>query len=414
MFKGENIMFEINGKYTSAKVFTDIVDSGTIGHIQALCNQLCMEGNKVIIMADCHDGKGCVVGTTYTLSTDKVIPNVVGVDIGCGMLVVKLKEKRIDLPKFDSIVRKNVPLGMSIRENEHKYVNELKLNDLRCVGSVYLDRAYKSLGTLGGGNHFIELDKSSVTDDIYLVIHSGSRYLGKQVAEYYQDMAYKRLTRVDRKMLIDAKIKELKEQGREREIESVIKEYKGTLPIIAYDLAYCENDLFNDYLNDMDIVCEYADWNRKAMAQVILKEMHLHEVESFTTIHNYIDVKNRIVRKGSVSAQLGEKLLIPINMRDGSLICNGKGNEDYNYSAPHGAGRLMSRSVAKDTLSVSEYKKQMKEAGIYSTSVNSSTIDEAPGAYKPLESIIENIKDTVDIMEQIKPLYNLKAGNEDE
>lgn len=406
-------MFEINGKYTSAKVFTDIVDSGAIGHIQALCNQPCMDGNKVRIMPDCHDGKGCVIGTTFNLSTDKVIPNVVGVDISCGMHVVKLKEKRVELPKLDSIIRKNVPLGMEAREKEHKFVNDLRLEELRCVGSINLDRAYKSLGTLGGGNHFLELNRSELDGSLYLVIHSGSRYLGKQVAEYYQDRAYKKLTQIDRKSIIDSKINELKLQGRENEIEEMLKILKVSLPSISYDLAYCDGDLFNDYMHDIEIVSEYADLNREAMANVILKEMHLHEVESFTTVHNYIDVKNRIVRKGAVSAQLNEKLIIPINMRDGSLICLGKGNDDYNFSAPHGAGRLMSRSEAKNTLSVSEYKKQMKEAGIYSTSVNSSTIDEAPDAYKPIESIIENIQETVIVLEQIKPIYNLKSGTVD-
>lgn len=406
-------MFEINGKYTSAKVFTDIVDSGAIGHIQALCNQPCMDGNKVRIMPDCHDGKGCVIGTTFNLSTDKVIPNVVGVDISCAVHVVKLKEKRVELPKLDSIIRKNVPLGMEVREKEHKFVNELRLEELRCVGSINLDRAYKGLGTLGGGNHFLEVNKSELDNSLYLVIHSGSRYLGKQVAEYYQDRAYKNLTQIDRKSIIDEKIRELKEQGRENEIEKMLKTLTLSLPSICYDLAYCEGDLFNDYIHDIEIVSEYADLNRKAMANVILKEMHLHEVDSFTTVHNYIDIKNRIVRKGAVSAQLNEKLIIPINMRDGSLICLGKGNEDYNFSAPHGAGRLMSRSEAKSTLSVSEYKKQMKEAGIYSTSVNSSTIDEAPNAYKSIDSIIDNIQDTVTVLEQIKPIYNLKAGTID-
>lgn len=361
---GRKRMFEINGKYTNAKVFTDIVDSGAIGHIQALCNQPCMDGNKVRIMPDCHDGKGCVIGTTFNLSTDKVIPNVVGVDISCAVHVVKLKEKRVELPKLDSIIRKNVPLGMEVREKEHKFVNDLRLEELRCVGSINLDRAYKGLGTLGGGNHFLEVNKSELDNSLYLVIHSGSRYLGKQVAEYYQDRAYKKLTQIDRKSIIDEKIRELKGQGRENEIEKMLKTLKVSLPSISYDLAYCDGDLFNDYMHDIEIVGEYADLNRKAMANVILKEMHLHEVDSFTTVHNYIDIKNRIVRKGAVSAQLNEKLIIPINMRDGSLICLGKGNEDYNFSAPHGAGRLMSRSEAKSTLSVSEYKKQIDRKSV--------------------------------------------------
>lgn len=327
------------------------------------------------------------------------------------MHVVKLKEKRVELPKLDSIIRKNVPLGMEVREKEHKFVNDLRLEELKCVGSINLDRAYKSLGSLGGGNHFIEINKSDIDGSLYLVIHSGSRYLGKQVAEYYQDMAYKHLTKIDRTLIINNKIKELKEQGRENEIEEMLKTLKLSLPSISYDLAYCDGDLFNDYIHDIAIVSEYADLNRRAMANVILKEMHLHEVESFTTVHNYIDIENRIVRKGAVSAQLNEKLIIPINMRDGSLICLGKGNEDYNFSAPHGAGRLMSRSEAKKSLSVSNYKKQM--AGIYTTSVNSSTIDEAPDAYKPIESIMDNINETVTVLEKIKPIYNLKAGSID-
>ena len=327
------------------------------------------------------------------------------------MSVAKLDTKRLELPKLDSVIHKEVPAGFSIRSKEHKYVECLELDKLRCKGSVNLDRAYKSLGTLGGGNHFIEVNKDS-EGNLYLVVHTGSRNLGKQVAEYYQEEAWKRVKDGNRGVLIKNKIAELTEAGRQSEIEDAIKQIRSTMESIPRELAYCEGDLFEDYIHDMKIVQDFAYWNRAAIVDTITKAMKVKIDEEFQTIHNYIDIQNMILRKGAVSAMSGEKLIIPINMRDGSLICVGKGNDDWNQSAPHGAGRLMSRSEAKQSLTVHDFKKTMEEAGIYTTSVGLDTLDEAPMAYKPMDEIINNIQDTVDIIEIIKPIYNFKAGGE--
>lgn len=404
-------MLELRGKYNTCKVFTDNVDNATIGQLIALMNQSSVAGSQIRIMPDTHAGKGCVIGTTMTIG-NKVIPNLVGVDIGCGMAVAELKETRIDLPKLDSVIRKKVPSGFSIRDKAHKFLRNVDLEELYCYKNINVDRAEKSLGTLGGGNHFIEVDISE-SGQLYLVVHTGSRNLGKQVAEYYQDLAWKSLKNDNKGDLIKAKIDELKAAGRQSEIEAEIAKIQSTVESVPKELAYCEGELFDKYIHDMKITQEYAYWNREAILDTIVDEMHLHVVEQWQTIHNYIDTENMILRKGSVSAQAGEKLIIPMNMRDGSLICIGKGNPDWNYSAPHGAGRLMSRSEAKQSISMSEFKKTMSDAGIYSTSVNKSTIDESPMAYKPMQEIIDNIGDTVEIVNIIKPVYNFKAGEED-
>lgn len=404
-------MLELRGKYNNCKVFTDNVDNATIGQLIALMNQSSVAGSQIRIMPDTHAGKGCVIGTTMTIG-NKVIPNLVGVDIGCGMAVAELKETRIDLPKLDSVIRKKVPSGFSIRDKAHKFLRNVDLEELYCYKNINVDRAEKSLGTLGGGNHFIEVDISE-SGQLYLVVHTGSRNLGKQVAEYYQDLAWKSLKNGNKGDLIKAKIDELKAAGRQSEIEAEIAKIQSTIESVPKELAYCEGELFDKYIHDMKITQEYAYWNREAILDTIVDEMHLHVVEQWQTIHNYIDTENMILRKGSVSAQAGEKLIIPMNMRDGSLICIGKGNPDWNYSAPHGAGRLMSRSEAKQSISMSEFKKTMSDAGIYSTSVNKSTIDESPMAYKPMQEIIDNIGDTVEIVNIIKPVYNFKAGEED-
>ena len=405
-------MIELRGKHNSCKVYTDNVDSATIGQLTALLNQKSIEGSTIRIMPDTHAGKGCVIGTTMTL-TNKVIPNLVGVDIGCGMSCVKLNTKRLELPKLDSVIHKQVPAGFNIRERSgrHKYWKEIDLEELHCAKHVDIDRAYNSIGTLGGGNHFVEVNTDS-DGNLYLVVHTGSRNLGKQVAEYYQEEAWKRLKDGNRGELVKQKIAELTAQGRQSEIENAIKEIKNTVEVVPHELAYCEGDLFDSYIHDMKIVQEFAYWNRAAIVDTITKAMKVKIDEEFQTIHNYIDTENMILRKGAVSAQAGEKLIIPINMRDGSLICIGKGNKDWNESAPHGAGRLLSRSQAKQSLTVSEFKKTMKEAGIYTTSVGQDTLDEAPMAYKPMQEIIDNIQDTVDIIEIIKPIYNFKAGGE--
>lgn len=401
-------MLEIKGKYNTAIVYTNEIDSASRGQVEQLCDQEFAKGEKIRMMPDIHAGAGCTIGTTMTIS-DKIVPNLVGVDIGCGMHTVMLKEKRIEMPRLDKVIRENVPSGMEIREKPHKYANDVRIEELRCYKHINAERAVLSVGTLGGGNHFIEVDK----DDeglLYLVIHTGSRYLGKQVAEYYQKLGYEKLSKRSDDEIKDF-IARLKEEGRTSEIESELKAFKSSKHTdIPFSLAYVEGEDFDDYIHDMEIVQEFADFNRKAIAERILKEMKLHETDSFTTIHNYIDTKNKILRKGSVSAEKGERLLIPINMRDGSLLCVGKGNDDWNCSAPHGAGRLMSRSEAKNSFTVSEFKKQMD--GIYTTSVSSATLDECPMAYKGMDAIVNNIGPTADIIKIIKPIYNYKAGEE--
>lgn len=414
-------MLELRGKYNTCKVFTDNIENAAIGQLTALLNQESVANSKIRIMPDCHSGAGCVIGTTMTL-TDKVVPNLVGVDIGCGMLAIKLKEKRVDLTKLDSVIRKYIPSGGSVHEETREDYTSLRVDNLRCFGKAKIrpDLAYKSVGTLGGGNHFIELDKDS-NGDLWLVIHTGSRHLGIEVCNYYQDLAYIKIKDAynngSKKEKIDKVINKLKAEGKQREIskelEKFNKSYREEKPPISHELAYVQGEDFDDYIHDMDLVQKHAVCNRAEIARVILKYAKLHEVERFETIHNYIDTKNMILRKGSVSAQAGELLLIPMNMRDGSLLCRGKGNPDWNYSAPHGAGRLMSRSEAKQSISMSEFKKTMSDAGIYSTSVNKSTIDESPMAYKPMQEIIDNIGDTVEIVNIIKPVYNFKAGEED-
>ena len=398
-------MLEIKGKFNTAKVFTDIIDEDSIRQVYELCNQSFAEGAKIRMMPDVHAGAGCVIGTTMTI-TDRVVPNMVGVDIGCGMETVRIKGRKLEVEQLDKLIKFNIPSGFDIREKQHRYAEKARLEELRCAEQVNLDRAYHSLGTLGGGNHFIEADKGE--DSIYIVIHSGSRHLGVEVAKFYQRRAIEELKHsgdADVRKLID----EMKPQGREKEIEAAVREHNSQAKKAVPDhLAYVYGTAFDDYIHDMKIVQEFAMLNRKAMMDEIVRGMKLKVEDEFTTIHNYIDTEKMIVRKGSVSAQSGERLIIPINMRDGSLICIGKGNDDWNCSAPHGAGRLFSRSQAKQNFTVSEYKKQM--SGIYSTTINQSTLDECPMAYKSMDDIVKNIGDTVEITEVIKPIYNFKAG----
>ena len=417
-------MIELRGKHNTAKVYTDNVDNSTVGQITALLNQKSIEGSKIRIMPDTHAGAGCVIGTTMTIA-DKVIPNLVGVDIGCGMLTIKLKEKRIDLPNLDSVIRQYVPSGINfekvnstgaLRDKVHSKTSELRIDELALIGKrkakVKLEKALLSCGTLGSGNHFIEVDKDS-EGNLYLVIHTGSRHLGIEIASYYQQKAYDEYIVKDYNKEYERVLRSTPEKDRSRVLTEFTKNKKKLLRTdVPFELAYCEGELLEDYLHDMRITQEFARMNRRIIADVILKKAKLHEVESFETVHNYIDIDNMILRKGAVSAQAGEKLLIPINMRDGSLICIGKGNPDWNCSAPHGAGRLMSRSEAKENISVTEYKKVMKEAGVYTTSVGKGTVDESPMAYRGIAEIINNIGDTVEIVEVIKPIYNFKAGGE--
>lgn len=406
--KGIYFMFTLNGKYNTAKVFTDVIDESSISQIIELCNQSVSDGSQIRIMPDVHAGAGCTIGTTMTI-TDKVVPNLVGVDIGCGMETVRLKEKHIEPQQLDKLIYRAIPSGFAVRKKPHRYNARINLAELYCAEHVNLNRAELSMGTLGGGNHFIEADKGT-DGSIYIVIHSGSRHLGVETAKYYQEQAYRNLNKSSQSD-VDALIARLRAEGKTKQIESEIKKLKNTKTTdVPKHLAYAEGLLFEQYIHDMKIVQEFARLNRLAMMDEIIKGMGLHVVEQFTTIHNYIDTDSMILRKGAISAQSGEKVLIPINMRDGSLICTGKGNPDWNFSAPHGAGRLMSRSQAKQSFTVSEYKKQMK--GIYTTSVNSGTLDECPMAYKSMDDIVDNIGETVDIADVIKPLYNFKAGEE--
>lgn len=394
-------MLELKGKYNTAKVFTDNVDNETISQVIELLNQDYINDAKIRIMPDCHAGAGCVIGTTMTIS-DKVCPNLVGVDIGCGMLAIRIAEKDIDLPKLDDVINAYVPAGFSV--NDKPLGNFSHLSDLVAPADISL--AYRSIGSLGGGNHFIELDKDD-DGNLWLVIHTGSRHLGLEVAKHYQELAYKQLKDSDVGGKIKAVIADLKAKGREKEIEKTIQALKMQEPHIPKSLCYVSGQAFKDYIHDMEIVQKHAELNRKYIADIVIEKMGWHVCEEFQTIHNYIDTKNLILRKGSVSARDGEKLIIPINMRDGSLICVGKGNPDWNYSAPHGAGRILSRSEAKDAVGIDEFRESMK--GIYSSSVMESTIDESPMVYKPMEEIMKNIKDTVDIVKVIKPVYNFKA-----
>ena len=402
-------MFIITGAKTCAKVFTDAADASAVSQIQELCNQPFVEGAQIRIMPDVHAGKGCTIGTTMTI-TDKVVPNLVGVDIGCGMETTVLKETHIEPQKLDKLIRNEIPSGFAVRNTPHRYMADIDLGELYCFSHIHALHAEKSLGTLGGGNHFIEVDKGG-DGTLYLVIHSGSRHLGVEVANWYQQEAYRRLNGSDEGSQ-KALIARLKAEGKERQIQSEIKKLKATKrTAVPAHLAYCEGELFEQYLHDMAIVQRFALRNRQAMTDVIVKGMHWHVKEQFTTIHNYIDLEHNILRKGAVSAQAGEILLIPMNMRDGSLICRGKGNPDWNCSAPHGAGRLMSRSAAKEQCSIQEYKAQMQ--GIYTTSVGMDTIDECPMAYKPMDEIMRHLGDTAEVLEVIKPIYNFKAGSED-
>lgn len=401
-------MLELNGKYNYAKVFTDVIDEASISQIISLCNQESSLGSAIRVMPDVHAGKGATIGMTMTIS-DKIIPNIVGVDIGCGMETIKLREKHLELQKLDKVIYEKIPSGFSIREKTHKYFEQIDLSQLHCYNEINQLRAEKSLGTLGGGNHFIEADK----DDegyIYIVVHSGSRSLGLAVATYYQNLAYRILNKSDDESISEL-TQRLKSQGKHKSIETEIKKLKTTKRTnVPKHLAYVSGEFFDMYIHDMKIVQKFAMLNRQAIIDEIVRSMKLHILEQFMTIHNYIDTENMILRKGAVSAQSGEQLLIPINMRDGSLVCVGKGNEDWNFSAPHGAGRLMSRSEAKTTFTVSEYKKQM--SGIYSTSISKSTLDECPMAYKSMNDIIDNLSPTADIIKIIKPIYNFKAGEE--
>ena len=396
-------MKELKGKYTTAKIFTDLVDEKSIGQVKTLLDQEFVTGSKIRMMPDIHAGAGCTIGTTMTVR-DRICPNLVGVDIGCGMLTVKLSSLcKMDLERLDRVIREYIPAGFNIRDTAHSLYMNTRVCELLCYDSIDVDRVKRSIGTLGGGNHFIEVDR----DDqgyYYLVIHTGSRHLGVEVAEYYQNWGYETMKQ-DYKNRRNEVIDRLKVEGREKEITTFLSELKFDIP---KDLCPVGGKLFRSYIHDMEIVQAYAKWNRLAIADEIVVRMGWETIDDFETVHNYIDTKDMILRKGAVSAKDGELLLIPINMRDGSLICRGKGNPDWNYSAPHGVGRLYGRMEAKRRFSVEEYRESMN--GIFTTSVGDDTLDECPMAYKPMGAIVDNIGDTVDILKVIKPVYNFKAG----
>ena len=399
-------MFEIKGKVNTALCYAKVVEDEAIEQIRRMCDYEFTEGSQIRIMPDVHAGKGCTIGTTMTI-VDKAVPNIVGVDIGCGMYTVNLGKADIDFEKLDEAAH-FVPSGKNIWEGRQE---KFDLQELRCYRSLkntkWLER---SLGTLGGGNHFIEVDEAS-DGTKYLVIHTGSRNLGKQVAEIYQQLAIDlnkgKETYFEQR---DAIIREYKAAGRRSEIQAALKEIswakrEATMP---EDLCYLYGTYFEDYMHDVEICQRFAKQNREKIAEVLLSRTGMTGTDGFHTIHNYIDTEEMILRKGAIAAHKGEKVLIPINMKDGSVLAIGKGNPEWNYSAPHGAGRLMSRTKAKETLNMEEYKKVME--GIYTTSVNEATLDEAPMAYKSLEDIIDVIKESVDIIEVMKPIYNFKAN----
>ena len=399
-------MIEVVGQYNTAICYTGELENTAAGQIKAVCDQSAFTDCKIRIMPDVHAGMGCTIGTTMTI-TDKVVPGMVGVDIGCGMETVRIAEKEIDFEKLDALIRNRIPCGREVRNTPHVLNEQIDLTQLRCGPYVNLSRAQRSIGTLGGGNHFVEIDRGE-KGNLYLVVHSGSRHIGNEVAKYYQDEGRKAFWGGARHQ-VDAVVAELKAQGRFQEIQPSIDRLRKEREIaIPRDLAYVEGCLFDDYIHDMKLIQYFAELNRKAMVDVILSGMGMTPVEQFTTIHNYIDTDNMILRKGAVAAYAGQKLLIPINMRDGSLICVGKGNPDWNYSAPHGAGRLMSRKEAFKRLTMEEYRKEM--AGIYATCVDRTTLDEAPMAYKGMNEIVSRIGPTVEIAERIISVYNFKAA----
>ncbi len=407
-------MKTITGKYSSAIVYTDVIEDTAEEQIKLLCDQPFAQGSRIRIMPDVHAGKGCVIGFTADLG-DMVIPNIVGVDIGCGMHTVELGKIDIDYEKLDGAIRKNVPSGRNVHEG--RIVRFPELLDLKCYRNLKdARRLERSIGTLGGGNHFIEADRDD-DGNKYLVIHTGSRNLGTQVAEYYQSLAYELMRGKDKLFEQQNEIIErYKAEGRRSEIQSAIKalhrDFQAQECDTPRELCYLTGEYREMYLHDMRICQEFASLNRVTIAQIILGEafgMQLSDCPHFETIHNYIDMESNIVRKGAVSAKKGEKLLIPINMRDGSLICVGKGDTEWNCSAPHGAGRLFSRGTAKEKFTLDEFRNSME--GIFSTSVHLSTIDECPMAYKSMEDIVDNITPTAEIIRVIKPVYNFKAGD---
>ena len=400
-------MLEIKGKINTAICYASVIEEEAIEQIRRMCDYEFTAGSRIRIMPDVHAGKGCTIGTTMTI-TDKAVPNIVGVDIGCGMYTVSLGRTDINFERLDEAAH-FIPSGMNVWEGRQEHFD---LEQLRCYRDLKdTKRLERSLGTLGGGNHFIEIDESAEGEK-YLVIHSGSRNLGKQVAELYQKLAVdlsKGKEEYFKKR--DEIIRTYKEQGKRKEIQAALKKiaWEQKESLIPEDLCFLYGSYLEDYLHDVEVCQRFARRNREKMAEILLERTGIAAGEAFHTIHNYIDTEEMILRKGAIAAHAGEKILIPINMRDGSVLAVGKGNAEWNYSAPHGAGRIMSRKAAKDKLSLEEYRETMK--GIYTTSVNEATLDEAPMAYKSLDDIIDVIRDSVDIIDVMKPVYNFKASD---
>ena len=395
-------MIEIQGRFNTAKVFADTLDEKAREQLSRVCDAEHFSQCKIRVMPDVHAGVGCVIGFTMALK-DKVVPNMVGVDIGCGMYLCQLQEKEIDYAMLDSAIRSKVPSGNTNHKKPIEEAERFNFENLRCFEGINVNNAKRCLGTFGGGNHFIEVDRDS-DGTLYLVIHTGSRNLGAGVAEFYQKRGYQVLSQK-----LEEKYNVLLEKAKnEEEREKILREKEEEKASVLPHEAYVEGQLFEDYIHDMKITQEFADLNRKIIANRLIDALGLHVVESFTTTHNYIDMDEMVLRKGAVSAKRGEKLLIPINMRDGGLLCIGKGNEDWNNSAPHGAGRLMTRSKAKETISLEDYQKAME--GIYSTCISTGTLDESPMAYKNKGEIVKNIAPTAEIFKEIKPVYNFKSA----
>lgn len=396
-------MIEVRGKFNSAKIFTDSPDEKTVSQIIELCNQEFAKDSQIRIMPDCHYGAGCTIGTTMTIQ-DKIVPNLVGVDIGCGMFVSIIKQNKDDIPfdKLDELIRRYVPSGQRVHDKRNRHPLSERVDFRNIIAPINLNRAKDSMGTLGGGNHFIEINEID-EGTIALVIHSGSRSLGAEIAKFYQNTAYEYLTdnRAEKQLLIER----LKREGREQEIETELK--KIQTPNISRELAYLTGKNYDNYLNDMRIAQHYAVLNRQAIADIIMRHMDWVAVDSFDTIHNYIDLNTMILRKGAISAKKGERVIVPINMRDGSIIAYGKGNPDWNFSGPHGAGRVLSRSKAREHIDFKAFEDSMRD--VWSTSVNPSTVDESPMAYKTLDHILNNVTESLDVQQIIKPIYNFKA-----
>lgn len=395
-------VINIKGKFADAIVFTKDVDKETLNQIENLLNHKMVEGQIVRIMPDCHAGLGCVIGTTMTIS-DKVVPNLVGVDIGCGMLTSQLGNANINFEQLDSFIRSEIPAGFNIRNSVHPNMRELDIKELKALRYIDYERAVHSVGTLGGGNHFIEVGKDS-NGVLYLIVHTGSRHLGSQIAEHYQRLAIK--TTMDK--LKEEKEKEILELNPSANLKKELRRFERGISGIEKQLMYLEDKNMDDYLHDMRLVQKYASLNRRTITEIIIKGLGLDVKENFETIHNYINLDEMILRKGAISAKKGEKVLIPMNMRDGSLLCVGKGNQEWNMSAPHGAGRLMSRKEARDSFKLEDFKTKME--GVFTTSVSKATLDEDPDAYKPMDTIMEAIDDTVEIIDRLIPVYNFKSN----